>query len=135
MQKPKKLVEPFPLFGVESIFHSKEHAAKVLKSNSYYIFVAGIIGIILYIVLRVNEPGLKSHHNLILINSIIHLINGFFIKELQSRIASILSLLLFLYNLFLDVADGEMNVFFLFGLIFCAASFRSIKASFYYHKN
>jgi|GEM_PF-6503987 len=39
----KKSVEPFNLAGRRSLIYSKKEAAKILKDNSYYFFVAAAL--------------------------------------------------------------------------------------------
>ena len=135
MDKHKSIIEPFPLFGVESIIYSRDQALKVLKSNSYYIFVAGFMTLFIYLASKFFNLNIGKSETYLLCFIIVFFTIGFLIRWCQSRVASIISLLLFSYTFITKFAVEGFGGSFMFTLIFVAASYRSIKASFYYHKS
>jgi len=135
MQKVFYIVEPFPLFGVGSVFHSKEQAEKVLKHNSYYIFVAGFICLLSYFAIIVGDMDIGINKEYILFFASSFFVIAYFIRKHQSRAASIISLLIFSSTFFVNYYENGSGGFYVFTLLFIAACYRSIKASFYYHKS
>jgi hypothetical protein len=133
MQKRFNLIEPFPLFGVESIFHSKEQAVKVLKYNSYYIFAAGFICLFINFVSTIGEMNIGIDNKYLLLFTGFSFGITYFIRKHKSRAATILSLLIFSSAFIFNYYKSGFGGFYLFTLLFIAASYRSLKASFYYH--
>jgi prepilin signal peptidase PulO-like enzyme (type II secretory pathway) len=135
MEKQKVLFEPLPLFGVESIIYSKEQALKILKSNSYYLFVAGFIALFGYLATEVYSLDIGTREIYILIFALFLFAIGTLIRWRQSRVASIVSFLIFLYALFANFYVAGFGGIYIISVILLAASYRCIKASFYYHKD
>ena len=134
MEKQKNLVEPFPLFGVESIIYSKEQALQILKSKSYYHFLAGSIALFGYLVIELGEPSAGMNEIYFLTYAIVLFAIGALIRWRQSRVASIASFLIFVYALFANYYVAGFGGIYIITIILLAASYRSIKASFYYHR-
>ena len=128
-----KLAEPLNLFGPNALIYTKEEASKILKDNSYYIFVAAIMLIVLFCIGKITKTELGVLESIMLVFSIYYFILGFAIRVLKSRIASILALVSFSYAVISRLLTADVGGLFFFSLIFLAASFRCVKASFYYH--
>jgi hypothetical protein len=130
----KKMVEPFNLYGKRSFIYSKEEAAKILKDNSYYIFVAAVLNVIILIFLFIYpiDVGISKEH--LLFQGIIFCALGVGVRKYKSRIASLLVLGIFGSSLLIKILQEGRGGFYLFFFIFCLASYRAVKASFYYHK-
>ncbi len=131
----KKPIEPFNLVGENSLIFSRQQAEKILRDNSYYIFVAAFImfTVDLFLILKPVDIGISK--TIILICGIFYFVLGVSIKYLKSRIASILALASFTLDLFFKIMEQRTNNgWWFFTLIFIAASYRAVKASFYYHK-
>ena len=133
MEDKKKLIEPMPLFGVESIIYSKEEALQILKSNSYYIFVAAVIMLFGFIGIAFFDLKIGITSTYALIWSFVYFAIGFLIRIFQSRVASITSLLIFSYIFISNFIESGISGLAIFSIIFIAASYRSTKASFFYH--
>ena len=131
----KKMVEPFNLVGRRSQIFSKKEAAKILKNNSYYFFVAAIFNFGLFTLLTINPIDVGISNKVILLFGFIYLVLGFSIRKLYSRLASIMGFMIFGWIILSRIIENDIGGFFFFSLIFFAASYRSIKASFYFHKN
>ena len=128
----KKMVEPFNLVGRRSQIFSKKAAEKILKDNSYYIFVAAALLFVLSIFIGSIDIGISQEY--IVGIGVFYLILGFCIGTLKSRIASLLALGSFSYVIISRIFENDIGGLFFFTLIFLAASYRSVKASFFYHK-
>ena len=130
----KKTIEPFNLFGERSWILSKKDAANILTDNSYYIFVAAFItlGVFLFLTFKPVDIGYTKTY--LLIFSIFYFVLGVAIRRLQSRIASILALLSFGLVVLSKILEQNLDFFTFISFIFLAASYRSVKASFFYHK-
>ena len=131
----KKAVEPFNLIGRRSLIYSKEEAAKILKDNSYYIFVAAAIPIFISIYLFATNINTDISYGYLLSAGIYLCLLGVAIRVFKSRVASILALVSF-GNLFISkILHINSKGFFIFVLfVFLAASYRAVRASFFYHK-
>ena len=130
----ERKIEPF-VFGRQGLFFSKEDALKALKLNSYYFFVASAILIISFTFLTILKKDLTYFSVLILSFGIFYLIVGYAIRVLKSRIASILALISFGILVIIRVMEKDIGGIFFFSIVFLCAAIRSVKASFYYHKN
>ena len=131
----KKMVEPFNLVGRRSLIYSKEEAAKILKDNSYYIFVAAILNLGFSIFLFINPNDIDISKEYLMLVGVLYCALGVGIRKFKSRIASLLALASFGYILLNNILqEGTGGGFYLFTFIFCVASYRAVKASFYYHK-
>lgn len=130
----KKMVEPFNLYGKRSFIYSKEDASKILNDNSYYIFASLVINVIILISLFIYpiDVGISKEH--LLFQGIIFCALGVGIRKYKSRCASLLALGFFGYSLLIKILSEGRCGFYLFCFIFCLASYRAVKASFYYHK-
>ena len=91
----KKNVEPFNLFGLRSVIHSKDEAAKILKDNSYYFFVITVLLASIYIISSIADNTYADNIKLLVL-SIYYLILGVAIRLLKSRVASVLALISFI---------------------------------------
>jgi len=134
MKDRKYLVEPFPLFGVESIIHSKEQALKVLRLNSYYIFIAGFFGLFGFIAIKFFNVDIGMSGTYVLFFAFVFFAIGFLVCWWQSRVASIISMAIFLITFLRNIYESGFAGFSIITLLFMAASYRSAKASFFYHK-
>jgi len=134
INQPSKPVEPFNLVGENSLIFSKEEVEKILRDNSYYIFVAAFLMGATFIFLSFNPVDVGISKASILIYGIFYSIIGVSIRYLKSRIASFLALASFGWALFSRVIGQDAGGLWFFTFIFMAASYRSVKASFYYHK-
>ena len=128
----KKSVEPFNLVGRRSLIYSKEEAAKILKDNSYYFFIAAALA--LGASIFAGSINIEVSQKFLIGISIIYFLLGFCIRKYQSRIASLFALINFGYVFVVNILQNGRSGFCLFTLIFIAASYRSVKASFFYHK-
>lgn len=133
MKDRKYLVEPFPLFGVESIIHSKEQALKVLRLNSYYIFLAGFFGLFGFSAIEFFNVDIGMSSTYVLLFAFVFFAIGFLVCWRQSRVASIISMVIFLYTFLRNIYESGFAGFSIITLLFIAASYRSAKASFFYH--
>lgn len=130
-----KTVEPFNLFGERAIIYSKDEAAKILKDNSYYIFFAACLMTGIFVFLSFNPVAIGFSKNIILLYGIIYFVLGIAIRYLKSRVASILAMLSFGWVILLRIIENDTGGSFFLSFIFLAASYRSVRASFYYHKH
>jgi hypothetical protein len=134
MEYRKSLFEPFPLFGVESIIHSKGQALKVLRLNSYYIFIAGFLGLFGFFAIEIFNVDIGVSSTYALFFAFVFFAIGFLVYRCQSRVASIISIVIFLYTFLRNIYESGFAGFSIITLLFIAASYRSVKASFFYHK-
>jgi len=134
MEDRKNIVEPFPLFGVESIIHSKEQALKVLRLNSYYIFIAGFFGLFGFFAIEFFNVDIGISGTYVLFFALVFFAIGFLVCRCQSRVASIISMAIFLFTFLRNIYESGFAGFSIITLLFIAASYRSAKASFFYHK-
>ena len=130
----KKGIEPSNLFGESSLIYSKEEAGKILRDNSYYIFVAAFMALTLFVIAKIPKMKLDMLGNILLILSIYYFIIGVTIRVLKSRVASVLALISFGYAAISNILTNGFSIWFIFSLIFLAASYRCVRASFFYHK-
>jgi hypothetical protein len=128
-----KKIEPF-VFGRQGIFLSKEDSIRTLRLNSYYFFVASIILVVGFIIIVISERDISNFSLLILFFGLFYSIVGYSIRFLKSRIASLLALISFGSLILIRLLEKDIGGLFFISLIFLAASIRSVKASFYYHK-
>ena len=135
VQDDKKMVEPFNLVGRRALIYTKEEAVKSLKDNSYYIFVAAVLnlGISFFLFIYPTDVGISKEY--LMVVGIFYCALAVGIRKFKSRIASLLALASFGYVLFSNMWQDGTGGFYLFTLIFFAAAFRTVKASFYYHKS
>jgi hypothetical protein len=124
LTKNKKPVEPFNLFGENSLISSRDD----------YIFVAASIGFGTVIFIKLMNLDLGISLTTLLIMSFIYFILAFSIRRFKSRAASILALLSFSYVLISRILENDTGGLFFFTFIFVAASYRAVRASFVYHK-
>jgi len=134
LAKNKKPIEPFNLFGENSLISSKDEADKILKDNSYYIFVAASIGLGSVIFAKLFNLDLGFPLTTPFIMSLFLFILGFCIRQFRSRVASILALLSFGEVLISRILENDKGGLFFTTFIFVAASYRAVRASFVYHK-
>jgi len=128
----KKMVEPFNLVGRRAQIFTKEEAVKILKDNSYYIFVAAAIHLGISIFTGPMDIGISQ---VFLIGAgLFYCVLGVCIRILKSRVASLLALASFGYDLITKILENDIGGFFFFTFIFLAASYRAVKASSFYHK-
>lgn len=130
----KKNIEPFNLFGERSLIYSKQDAKKILIDNSYYFFIASAItfGIAAFAYFGIVDLGTSETTFIIL--SLAYLLLGIAIRRLQSRTASVIALIIFGWILILRIYESDIGGSFFYSFIFFAASWRSVKASFYFNK-
>ena len=117
MKDRKYLVEPFPLFGVESIIHSKEQALKVLRLNSYYIFLAGFFGLFGFSAIEFFNVDIGMSSTYVLLFAFVFFAIGFLVC----------------WRFLRNIYESGFAGFSIITLLFIAASYRSAKASFFYH--
>lgn len=134
MNIPRKAVEPFNLFGEKALISSKEEATKILRDNSYYIFVAAFILLGLFVALTIKNIDVGVSKTIILIFGLFYLCLATAIRILKSRLASILVLTSFGYVILSRILILDIGGLFFFSIIFLAASYRAVRASFFYHK-
>ena len=134
MEIRKYIIEPFPLFGIESIIHSKEQALKVLKFNSYYIFVAAFISLFGFLSISLFNLNIGITGEYVMLFTLLFFTIGFLIRWLKSRVASVISLLIFSFTFFWNFYESGFAGYYILTSLFIAASYRSTKASFFYHK-
>ena len=132
--KTKKPIEPFNLVGENSLIFSKNEAEKILRDNSYYIFVAAFMMVAIFVLLVFKPVDIGFSKTILLIFGVFYFILGAAIKYLKSRVASILALASFGWALLSKIMCQDTDGWWFFTLIFIAASYRAVKASFYYHK-
>jgi len=130
----EKTIEPFNIIGERSWILSKKDAAKILTDNSYYIFVAAFMTLCLFLFLSFKPIDIGYSKTYLLIFCIFYFVLGVAIRRLQSRIASILALMSFGFVVLSKILEQDIGGFTFISLIFLAASYRSVKASFFYHK-
>ncbi len=130
INQTKKPIEPFNLVGENSLIFSKEEAEKILRDNSYYIFVAAFMMVAISILLVFKPVDIGISKITILIYGVFYFILGAAIKYLKSRIASVLALASFGWALLSKVIEHDTDRWWFFTLIFMAASYRAVKASF-----
>ena len=128
----KKMVEPFNLVGRRAQIFSKEEAAKILKDNSYYIFVAAALLLGLSAFIGSKDIGISRQY--IVGFGLFYLVLGSFIRKFKSRVASLVALTSFGYVIITRIFQYDIGGLFFFTFIFLLASYRSVKASFFYHK-
>ena len=133
MSEKINIIEPFGLFGSESLIESKDQAAKIAQTNSYYILLSGLVflaGMLFNMSSYID--GLDGNQFLML--GIAYLILGIVIKLFKSRLAATLSLVLYalIYG-YIYFYKGFAGVSLLY-FIFVAAAYRSVVSCFYYHK-
>jgi len=128
-----KKIEPFNLVGERSLILTKEEAAEILKDNSYYLFIASGILLGAWGVLLVTSKDISVSKCTIFMAGIYFFILGLAVRYLRSRIASILALVGFgCVSVSRIMLHGIGSLAYLF--IFLAASYRCVRASFFYHK-
>ena len=89
INQTKNSIEPFNLVGENSLIYSKEQAEKILKDNSYYIFVASFMMVAISLLITIYPVDIGISKTIILIYGFLYFILGVAIKYLKSRIASI----------------------------------------------
>ena len=130
----KKMVEPFNIVGRRSLIFSKEEAAKILKDNSYWIFAAAAVLFATSSVIWLMDIDIGISQEYIIGVGVFYCVLGVCIRELKSRVASLLALASFGHVLITRILQNDTGGVFFFTFIFFAASYRSVKASFFYHK-
>ena len=128
----KKTVEPFNLVGRRSQIFSMEEASKILKDNSYYIFVAAALLLGLSVFIGPMDIAISQEY--IIGIGVFYLVLGVCIRKFKSRAASLLTLGSFGYVFIERILHNDIGGLFFFTFIFLAASYRSVRASFFYHK-
>lgn len=130
----KRMVEPFNLVGMRSKIFSKEEAVKILKDNSYYIFVAAILSFGFSVLIKLMDVNIDIPQEYLIGMGVFYLVLGFCIRKFKSRFASILALAIFGYIFIMRIFQNDIDGIFFFTFILLAASYRSVNASFFYHK-
>jgi hypothetical protein len=131
VMRAKKAVEPFNLFGETALISSKEEAAKILKDNSYYIFVSAFILLGLFVAQMIKNTDIGVPKTIILVIGLLDFCLATAIRILKSRLASILALTSFGYIILSRIFIHDTGGFFVFSIIFLAASYRAVRASFF----
>jgi len=134
MNENKKAVEPFNLFGERSLIYTKDEAARILRDNSYYIFISTALLLAGFSLLLFTKREIFVSKTTVLAFSIYYLFLGVAIRYFKSRVASVLALASYVYVAASRIIDLDMGGLFWGTLIFVAASYRCIKASLFYHK-
>lgn len=134
MEENRKRIEPFCLFGTDSIIYTKEEAAKVVMDNSYYFIVAGCIPLVvlLFALFGKTVPGFTIPY--LIIMATLYFFLAFVLRKLKSRVASILLLAGVVWALLPSLVQLDIGWSFIFNLLFLTASVRTVKATFIYHK-
>jgi len=134
MEENRKRIEPFCLFGTDSIIYTKEEAAKVVVDNSYYFIVAGCIPLVisLFALFGKRVPGLTIPY--LIIMATLYFSLALVLRKFKSRVASILLLAGVGWTLFPRLVQLDLGWSFIFNLLFLAASVRTVKATFFFHK-
>ena len=134
MQKFENLVEPFPLFGEKSLIKSKEHAEKIAKDNSYYVYVTGSILFVSFLLTKILDIELGMGNNLLLFLAILYVILGFSINKFKSRIASLTALILFFHATLTRIITKDIGGLFFINIILVSAAYRAVRATVYFHE-
>jgi len=134
MEENRKRMEPFCLFGNDSIIYTKEEAAKVAEDNSYYFIVAGCLSLVIiaFALLGKKVPGLTIPY--LIIMATLYLSLALALRKWKSRVASILLLAVVVWALLPRLTKPDIGWSFIFNLLFLAASARAVKATFIFHK-
>lgn len=134
MEENRKRIEPFCLFGNDSIIYTKEEAAKVVVDNSYYFMIAGflILVLLLFALLGKRVPGESIHY--LIIMATLYLSLTLALRKLKSRVAAISILVIVVWALLPRLIQFDIGWSFIFNLLFLAAAIRSVKATFFFHK-
>ena len=133
MKALSRPIEPF-VFGKNGVILTKEDARKVLKDNSYYFFVAGFMLFAAFILIAISGRRMSSSVILIPLFGIFWLAIGYSIRKFRSRVASLLALITCCNVILTRTWEGDIGGLFFLSFIVLAASYRSIRASFVYHK-
>jgi len=128
----KKMVEPFNLVGRRAQIFTKEEAVEILKDNSYYIFLAAAI--LLGISIFIGPTDIGFSQVFLIGGGLFYCVLGVCIRILKSRVASLLALASFGLVFITRILENDIAGAFIFTFIFLAASYRAVKASFFYHK-
>jgi hypothetical protein len=133
MEQYRKRIEPFCLFGTDSIIYTKEEAAKVAADNSYYFMVAGCI---IFVIAAVSlwKPLPRFSIPYLEFMAVSYIALAFAVKKQKSRIASILLLIGVIWSLIPRLTQFDIGGTFIFNLLLVAAASRSVKATFFFHK-
>lgn len=130
----KERIEPFN----SSPITTREKAVKVLKDNSYYIFIYACLTLAIFLVLTFYKEEIYGPNNyFVLFISVFCFIATFALRKLKSRIAAIIALIvfsaLFINHLLCFLKDRHILAT-LISFLLLRASYRSVKASFFYHR-
>jgi hypothetical protein len=132
MAQNRRRIEPFCLFGTDSIIYTKEEAAKVAADNSYYFMVAGCI-ILAIAAIYLWKPLPRFSITYLVLNSISYIVLAFALRKHKSRIASILLLSGVIWSLIPRLTQLDIGGTFIFNLLLVAAASRAVKATFFFH--
>lgn len=134
MYEKDKKPEPFNWIGIRSIIYSKEQAVSILRANSYYLFVTGAIGLIIYFLISHDSLKVKIEANFFLLASIAYVLAGVLIRWLYSRGAAVVSLIMSAFYIVTFFIYGADKIWMIFPPLICLlSSYRAMRASFYYH--
>jgi hypothetical protein len=134
MEENRRRIEPFCLFGNDSIIYTKEEAAKVVMDNSYYFMIAGclILVLLFFALLGKRVPGESIQY--LIIMATLYLSLTLALRKLKSRVAAISILMIVVWALLPRLIQFDIGWSFIFNLLFLAAATRSVKATFFFHK-
>ncbi len=133
MEQNRRRIEPFCLFGTDSIIYTKEEAAKVAVDNSYYFIVAGCL-ILAIAAMSLWKPLPKFSTPYLVVNAASYIVLAFALRTKKSRIASILLLIGVVWTLIPRLTQFDIGGTFIFNLLLVAAASRSVKATFFFNK-
>jgi len=130
-------IEPFKLFGIDSIIHNNEEAIVIVKENRYYTNLYGIILILYAIFLFIYGDLNKVSVDIVfyILFGLIFLLMGFIIKKYMSRIAVIIIAIPIIFEIIDDLIKQSHGMLFLLNTFTLMAIFRMWKATNFYNKN
>ena len=86
-----------------------------------------------FVAQTIKNADIGVSKTIILIFGIVYLFLATAIRILKSRLASILALISFGYVILARILTHDIGGFFFLSFIFVAASYRAVRASFFYH--
>jgi len=128
-------IEPFFGIGNEAI-QSKNHAINIIKENSYYFIIWGLISSLLNIYgwYYFPDKSIKIAFISKIIESLFYIILAFLFSYSRSRIAAILALIITGHACLSDIYFNRSSYLFVYMFLFISA-LRVLRVSIYYHKN
>jgi len=135
MEIKRNTIEPFASYP-ESLIDSKEKAMKVIKDNSYYFYVIGIVSILAgAIFLYSNEKSIDKPFGLeVLITGILYISLAYLTSLTKSRVTATLLAIIIIIPFIIGAFQDYHSAFSIFKLLLCFSAYRTLKATWYYNK-